>query len=136
MQRSEITINDSYEIKSLTGCCGCNAILYNVIRDNRIIEQFVVETKCVLFEPTKHLFTLDKKGRVLKMKSFVAVTDSSFTLPATDVDKKIFLRLDSIYKDWTSINKRQIKFADLTGFKENGQTHMPLGVKIAKGSTK
>jgi hypothetical protein len=130
-----MTISDSYEIKSMTGCCGCKAILYNVIRDTRIIEQFVVETKCVLYEPTKHLFTLDKKGRVLKMKSFVAVTDSSFTLPATDVDKKIFLRLDSIYKDWTSINKRQIKFADITGFKENGQTHMPLGVKIVKGST-
>lgn len=112
-----MTISDSYEIKSMTGCCGCKAILYNVIRDTRIIEQFVVETKCVLYEPTKHLFTLDKKGRVLKMKSFVAVTDSSFTLPATDVDKKIFLRLDSIYKDWTSINKRQIKFADITGFK-------------------
>jgi hypothetical protein len=131
-----MTINDSYEIKSMTGCCGCKAMLYNVIRDNRIIEQFVVETKCVLYEPTKHLFTLDKKGRVLKMKSFVAVTDSSFTLPATDVDKKIFLKLDSIYKDWTSINKRQIKFADITGFKEYGQTHMPLGVKIVKGSTK
>ena len=131
-----MTINDSYEIKSMTGCCGCKAILYNVIRDNRIIEQFVVETNCGLYKPTKHLFTLDKKGRIIKMKSLVAVTDSSFTVPTTDIDKRIFIRLDSIYKDWTSINKRQINFADITGFRENGQTHMPLGVKIAKGSTK
>ncbi|GAB2677716.1 hypothetical protein GCM10027036_34250 [Flavihumibacter cheonanensis] len=136
MHKAEITKNDSYEIKSMSGCCGCKAILYNVIRDSRIIEQFVVETYCGIFNPTKHLFTLDRKGRVIKIKSFVAVTDSSFTLPTTDIDKKAFLKLDSIYKEWIGLNKRQIKFADITGFRENGQTHMPLGVKLAKVTTK
>lgn len=120
----------------MAGCCGCKAILYNVMKDNKILEQFVVETNCGLYEPTKHLFTLDTKGRITSRKSFVAVTDSSFTVPATDIDKKAFLKLDSIYQDWTSVNKRHIVFANITGFKEGRQTHMPLGLKMVKASTK
>jgi hypothetical protein len=79
---------------------------------------------------------VDTKGGITSMKSFVAVTDSSFTLPATDIDKMAFLKLDSIYKDWRSVNKRQLIFADITGFKEGGLIHMPLGVKIPSTSRK
>ena len=136
LQRVDLTISDSYEIKRMEGCCGCKAILYNVIRDNKILEQFVVETNCSIYEPTKHLFTLDTKGRITSRKSFVAVTDSSFTLPASEIDKKALLKLDSIFQNWTSVNKRHIVFAKITGFKESGQTHMPLGLKMPKASTK
>lgn len=136
LQRVDLSTTDNYEIKSMAGCCGCKSILYNVIRDKKITEQFVLETNCGLYEPTKHLFTMDNKGRIISMKSFVAVTDSSFTLPATEIDKSAFLKLDSIYKDWRSVNKRQIVFADITGFKEGGQVHLPLGVKIATTSKK
>lgn len=120
----------------MAGCCGCKAILYNVIRDGKIAEQFVMETNCGLYEPTKHLFTADTKGRIISVKSFVAVTDSSFTLPATEVDKAAFLKLDSIYKDWKSVSKRRVVFADITGFREDGVIHMPLGVKITAASKK
>jgi hypothetical protein len=136
LQRVNVSATDNYEIKSMAGCCGCQAILYNVIRDGKIAEQFVVETSCGLYEPTKHLFTVDTKGRITGMKSFVAVTDSSFTLPVTEIDKTAFLKLDSIFKYSGSVNKRQIVFADITGFKEGGLIHMPLGVKFAAASKK
>jgi hypothetical protein len=132
LQRVSLSASEAYEIKSMAGCCGCRAILYNVMRNGKIAEQFVVETNCSLYEPTKHLFTVDTKGRITSVRSLVAVTDSSFTLPATEIDKAAFLRLDSIYKGPESVNKRRIVFADITGFKEGGQIHMPLGVKIAK----
>ena len=125
LQRVDLTVTDSYEIRSMAGCCGCKAILYNVIRNNKIAEQFVMETNCGLYEPTKHLFTLDTKGRATHIKSFIAVTDGSFTLPLSEIDRRALITLDSIYADWKSVNKRQIVFADITGFKEGEKTLCP-----------
>jgi hypothetical protein len=130
LQRVNLTGADRYEIKSMAGCCGCKAILYNIIRSNKISEQFVTETHCVLYEPTKHLFTLDTKGRVTNIKSLVAVTDSSFTYPLTEIDREALIKLDSIYLNWQSVNKGQMVFADVTGFREGEKTHMPLDVKV------
>ena len=132
----DFTGADSYEIKSMAGCCGCKAILYNVLRSNKILEQFVVETNCGLYEPTKHFFTLDTKGRVTKIKSLLAVTDSSFTFPLTEIDKDALIKLDSIYANWQSVNKRQIVFSDITGFREGEKTGIPLGVKAVKTYSK
>jgi hypothetical protein len=136
LQRVDLTSADRYEVKSMAGCCGCKAIFYNVTRNNKIAEQFVVETNCGLYEPTKHLFTTDIKGEVTNIKSLIAVTDSSFTFPLTEIDKNALFKLDSIYTDWRSVNKRQIVFADITGYKQGEKTHMPLGVKVTVPSTK
>ena len=136
LQEVNVTISNGYEIKSMAGCCGCKAILYNVLRSDKIVEQFVVETNCGLYVPTKHFFTLDKKGRVTSLKSLIAVTDSSFTLRLSEIDRSALIKLDSIYADWKSVNKRQIVFEAITGFKEAEKTHMPLGVKIIAASTK
>lgn len=46
LQKNDVTLTDTYEIKSMTGCCGCKAILYNVTRDKKLTEQFVMETNC------------------------------------------------------------------------------------------
>lgn len=80
-QRTDLGGSAHYEIKSMVGCCGCKAILYNVFKNNSISEQFVTETNCGLYEPTEHLFTSDTKGRVTNIRSLVAVTDSSFSFP-------------------------------------------------------
>jgi hypothetical protein len=126
----DVTLADTYEIKSMAGCCGCKAILYNVTRDKKLAEQFVMETNCGLYEPSKHLFTFNTKGKLTDIKSLIAVTDNSFTYPLTDIDRKALIKLDSIYADWHSVNKRQIVFANIKGFKEGANTHMPLGVKV------
>lgn len=136
LHRVDLIGADSYEIKSMAGCCGCKTIFYNVFRSNKHLEQFVMETNCGLYEPTKHLFTLDTKGRVIKIRSLLAVTDSSFTFSLTEIDKDALIRLDSIYANWQSVNKRQIVFADITGFREGEKTHIPLGVKAVKASSK
>lgn len=120
----------------MAGCCGCKAILYNVYRDKRLVEQFVVETSCGLYQPTKNIFSFDIKGNIVGYKSYVAVTDDSFTIASTELDQKAFVTLDSIYKDWTAVNKRQIVFSDIRGFKEGQQVHMPLGVKIKREGSK
>ncbi len=96
----------------------------------------MAETNCGLYEPTKHFFTLDTKGRVKNIKSLVAVTDSSFTFPLTEIDREALIKLDSIYANWQSVNKRQIVFAEITGFREGEKMHMPLGVKIETASAK
>ncbi len=114
----------------MAGCCGCKAIFYNVTRDKKLTEQFVMETKCGLYEPTKHLFTFNTKGKLTDIKSLIVVTDNSFTFPLTEIDRKAFIKLDSIYADWQIVNKRQIVFANIKGFKEGENTHMPLGVKV------
>jgi hypothetical protein len=116
----------------MTGCCGCKALYYNSIKSQSIAEQFVVETNCGLYEPTKHIFTTDAKGKVSSFKSYVAVTDSSFTLPVSDKDKAAFQKMDSIYQTWSSPTKRKIVITEIKGFKEGGKTHFPVGIEMSK----
>src|SRR5688572_14037628 len=74
LQQVKLSSAGNYEIKSMiSGCCGCKALYYNVNNNRVLTEQFVVETACGLYEPTKHIFTTDGKGKVLSFKSFVAV---------------------------------------------------------------
>ena len=120
----------------VAGCCGCKAILYNVYRDKKLTEQFVVETSCGQYQPTKNIFTTDAKGNIVGFKSFVAVTDETFTIASTELDQNVFVALDSIYKNWTAANKRQIVFRNIKGFKEGHQAHMPLDVKIKSNRSK
>ena len=113
----------------MSGCCGCKALLYNAYRNSQLAEQFVVETSCGLYEPTKHFFTVDSKGKVKSYKSLIAVTNNSFTLPVSELDKRAFEQIDSIYKVWTGTNKRQIMFTKISGFREGDKIHMPLGIE-------
>lgn len=131
LQKVNFDYSYNYEIKSMVGCCGCKSLYYNVYQGNLLTEQFVVETNCGLFEPTKHVFSTDAKYKVTSYKSFIAVTDNGFTVPLTELDKEAFRKLDSIYKTWTSVTPRQIVFTDIKGFMEGGKTHMPLGIKMS-----
>jgi hypothetical protein len=112
----------------MAGCCGCKALYFNSYKRGLITEQFVVETSFGIFEPTKHIFTT-KGGKVDSFNSFVAVIDSSYTLPVSGQDKVIFQKLDSVYQTW-SYPKRAIVFTKITGFKKAERTHFPVGIKM------
>jgi hypothetical protein len=79
---------------------------------------------------------VDTEGNVSNVKSLVAVNDSSFTLSITETDRRAFIQLDSIYKDWRSVNKRPIVFSKIKGYREGEKTHMPLGIKVPAASSK
>jgi hypothetical protein len=128
--KAEISVTDSYEIQSMVDCCGCKALLVNFTHNKALVEQFVVETGCGLYAPTKHYFRTNSKGKIVESRSFVAVTDESFTIAANEVDKDVFRQLDSIYSGWQSGRKRKIVFAEIRGFKEGSNIHTPLGVKV------
>jgi hypothetical protein len=132
IQKVNLSDNEKYEVKSMSGCCGCEALYYNAYRDNILTEQFVVELRCELYKPTKHIFTYDKKGRVSSHKTFVAVFDSSYQYKLTDIDKSAFSKLDSIYATWSGPILRQIKFKQITGFKEDIGTHFPVEIRLPK----
>lgn len=126
----------SYEVKGMAGCCGCKALFYNVYKNSLLSEQVVAEVRCGLFQPTKHVFTTNLKGKVIAYKSFVAVTDSSFTLPVTELDKAAFAHLDSLNRDWAKATPGVIVFSAIKGFKEGGKPHMPLNITLSKNLTK
>ena len=132
IQKVNFSDNEKYEVKSMLGCCGCEALYFNAYRDNILTDQFVVELKCGLYKPTKHIFTYDTKGRVSSYKTFVAVFDSSYQYKLTDIDESAFSKLDSIYATWTGPALRQIKFKEITGFKEDIGAHMAVEIKLPK----
>ena len=133
LEKVSLSPSDNYEVKSMVGCCGCKALYYNVYRNRLVTEQFVVETACESYQPTKHFFKTDSKGNVVSVKSFVAVTDNSFSIPVTETDRNAFKKLDSIYGTWTNGRNRTIVFRDITGFKDGDKTHFPVGLKMPKG---
>jgi hypothetical protein len=118
----------------MVGCCGCKALLVNFTNNKALVEQFVVETGCGLYAPTKQYFTTSTKGKIVESRSFVAVMDESFTIAANEVDKVVLRQLDSIYSGWQSGRKRGIVFAEIRGFKEGSRIHSPLGVKVKSSS--
>jgi len=134
LQKGSLQDGGIFEIKSmLSGCCGCKAYYYNFYENKKITEQFVVETNCGLYEPTKHIFKTDKNGHILSYQSYTAVTNDSFTIAVTSNEKFIFKNLDSIYQTNNEYHHREINFSKITGFKMGGAVHFPLGIKLPKG---
>ena len=137
MQNVALENNLSYKINSMiSGCCGCRALYYNVYQDKLLIEQFVVETDCELYVPTKHFFKYNTRHEVINYQSYVAVTDTSYQILATQTDKEAFSKLDSIYNTWKRSGSRKITFGEITGFKNGPKTHFPFNIKQPKNSKK
>ncbi len=132
LQQVNFTITEKYEIKSISGCCGCEALYYNVYHNKILTEQFIVELRCALYKPTKSIFSYDTNGNITSFKSLVAVFDSSYKYELTDVDRAAFIRLDSIYATWSGPTLREIIFKSITGFREESGTHPPREIKMPK----
>ncbi|HYG15375.1 MAG TPA: hypothetical protein VEC12_06435 [Bacteroidia bacterium] len=109
----------SYDIRIMSaGCCGCRAYYYNVYEGKRWTEQFVVETFCGIDNPTKHYLIYDSSGKHVGTESYIVVFDSSFIIPASDLDRMLFTKLDAIYKSWNDNSKRDVDFTKIKGFKK------------------
>ncbi|HEX2534508.1 MAG TPA: hypothetical protein VHK69_12270 [Chitinophagaceae bacterium] len=132
--REELPGNTAVEVRTMVSCCGCRSLYGNRYAGNRIEAQYVAEISCGLYSLTRHRFRTDAKGRVTGFQSWVAVTDSSFTVPVTESERQLFLRLDSVYRNWPlSGQKRPLDFAAVSGFREGPGTHFPVGVQMARG---
>ena len=121
--------NETTEIKYKGACCGCKIVIANQFIGKFIKEQFVFETKCGLFNPTKHYFETDVKGNVTSIVSYVITTDNDYEIPTSDTDKKIFIVLDSIYQSNRSANKREISYLEIKGFKKGEKVHFPVDIQ-------
>ncbi len=96
----------SYEINKYYGCCGCYAFYYNIYENKKLQSQFVAEMNCNFWSPTRFSF-------LHGTEAYVCVTDSSYEIPLTALEKKLFLKLDSLAE-----GMNEIKYSTFTGFRK------------------
>lgn len=124
----------SYDIRIMSsGCCGCMAYYYNVYEGKRLTEQFIVETFCNGWVPTKLFFIYNEKGKIIETKTYVAVYDSSFSIPLSASDKLILPKLDDYYKAHKRAGDIEINVLNIKGFiKPIGSNAMNVFRRIDK----
>ena len=114
--------NRRLDIRRAAGCCGCIAMYYDLYLNDRISEQFVIETNCNLYMPTKHVFNTDSKGKITTVSSYVAVMDETFEVPVTKSDLLTLGKLDSVYR-LQPYRGDTIYLSEITGFKKYSKYH-------------
>ncbi len=124
----------SYDIRIMSsGCCGCMAYYYNVYEGKRLTEQFIVESFCGGWEPTKYFLDYDSSGKLENTNCYLAVYDSTFTIPLSAADKLILPKLNDYYKAHKHVGDIEIDVLKITGFKKSkGSNAMNVFRKIDK----
>lgn len=117
----------SYKINYHPDCCGCGGYYFNIYEKAKLKEQFVCETQCSFDEPTKNVFRFKKNGRFDHMEQYIAVFDSSYTIPLTSTEKKVMLQLDSLLKENNKPARqlRNIQFYKITGYRKAKKEEHP-----------
>jgi hypothetical protein len=117
----------NYEIKSYYGCCGCTAFYYNIFENRMHESQFVWEVNCGFGQPTKFIFKNDEKGNRIATDTCIFVTDTTYEILLTELEKKLFLKLDSMRGNMQFLHlDSTMKFSSFTGIRkprDNERTH-------------
>lgn len=78
----------SYDLRIMvSGCCGCKAYYYNVYEGKKRTEQFIIESFCGGWQPTKYIFKYGSDGELVNKYLYIAVYDSSYTIPLSASDR-------------------------------------------------
>ena len=115
--------NDSYEVNSYFGCCGCQAKYFDIKSGKRIVEQVVYSYNCSsVGSPTKFVFNYDNRGRIISCDKYMATTANDFTLPLTNYERNVFSAIDT--NNTLKANYTIIRFSEIKGFRK------PVGSEI------
>jgi hypothetical protein len=109
--------NDSYEVNSYFGCCGCQAKYFDIKSGKRIVEQVVYSYNCSsIGAPTKFVFNYDKRGRIVSCDKYVATMTNDFTIALSDYEKNVFSVIDT--SSTMKANYTISQFSEIKGFRK------------------
>lgn len=96
LSKGTLTKDSHYEIKKVYSCCGCSASYYNIYEKKRLLEQVVFNYNCPPSNlPTKFVYKY-QKGKIISAQQYVAVRDSTYTMPVTEQEKQIHSSLAAV----------------------------------------
>src|SRR5690606_10600099 len=85
-----------YNVKHVKdGCCGCSGILVNSFLLGKLQSQLFIESNGCPFAWTKFNFHYSENGNLTKVDTLIAVADSNYQYPITDIDKLALVKVDS-----------------------------------------
>ena len=116
---SGTTQDVKYTIKNvLPPCCGCSGVLVNTFKSNKLQSQLFIESNegCP-YNWTKYYFYYSTEGTLFQIDTLIAVTDSSFKYPITDIDKIALIKVDSFMSIQNSSLYRLAKI-NITGYRD------------------
>lgn len=109
----------SYDLRTMfSGCCGCLAYYYNVYEGKKRTEQFIIESVCGGWQPTKYFFEYGSNGKLSNTYRYIAVYDSTYTVPLSASDRLILPKLDAYYKEHKREGDIEIDVLNIKGFKK------------------
>jgi len=102
----------------LDGCCGCSGVLVNTFQADKLQSQLFIESNegCPFYK-TKYNFYYSSTGSLIRVDTLIAVTDSSFTYPLTNIDNITLAKVDSfIARQNPSLYR--IRKIDIKGYRD------------------
>lgn len=101
-----------------TGCCGCSGVLVNTFLLDKLQSRLFIESNegCP-FNQTKFNFHYSSNGEIAKIDTLIAVVDSSFKYPITDIDKMALTIVDSFIATQNS-SLYKVRKIDITGYRD------------------
>jgi hypothetical protein len=115
--------------KAVSGCCGCRGIIINVLKNvpeahrSLLQSQFLIESFCGM-PPTKHIFKYDANLELVETEQLIGVTDSSFTIPVTEIDRLALQKADS----FMAVDKNEgfkLRSIKITGYRKPTDKEYP-----------
>ncbi len=108
--------NETYNINSYYGCCGCEAKYFLISSGKRKAAQVIYSYNCTgSGVPTKFIFNYNKQGKLISCDKYIATTANDYTIKLTDQEKMLFKAIESsaiLEGRYTTI-----KLSQVTGFK-------------------
>lgn len=103
------------------GCCGCSGVLVNSFLLDKLQSQLFIESNDACpFAWTKFNFHYSESGRLTKVDTLIAVADSTYQYPVTDIDKLALAKVDSFIATQNSRLYR-LRNIDIKGYRNKTQ---------------
>jgi hypothetical protein len=105
----------------LDGCCGCSGVLVNTFQGDKLQSQLFVESnEACPYNWTKYNFHYSQSGSLIQVDTLIAVADSSFKYPISDIDRIALTKVDSFIATQNSSLYR-VRKIDIKGYRD--KTH-------------
>jgi hypothetical protein len=109
--------NETYNINSYYGCCGCEAKYFLINSGKRKTEQVIYSYNCSGTSiPTKFIFNYNKQGEIISCDKYIATTANDYTIKLTDGEKFLLTAIES--STILAGKYTVIKLSLVTGFKK------------------
>lgn len=117
LSTGQFSKNNSYNVKSYFGCCGCEAKYLLLKKGNRKTEQIIYSYNCYAKgNPTKFIFNYNKSGKIISCEKYIATNSSEYTIKLSEEEKQIFRTIDTSLL--MRANSTKLKLSDITGFRK------------------